>query len=126
MNDDIKQYELLKMGRELSEHLDRQTDPRGNDALLAARRRALRSITEREDRIRPHTGWLPAAAVASIAAISVAFVIHFQNDAAPEEHDALLASNFIESEGPWQENPEMLQDMDFTLWLDMTDSEDAG
>jgi hypothetical protein len=32
----------------------------------------------------------------------------------------------MEDEAPWHENLDMLQNMDFTLWLDMADPEDAG
>lgn len=123
MSDDTEHRELLALGHALEERLSRRTAD--DAALLAARRRALQSIASNEDRARPRAdNWFPAAAVASIAALSVALV--FQFNLKPQNGGPIPSEHVVEADGPWQENPDMLQNMDFTLWLDMAEPEDAG
>ena len=130
MNDEQKEKQLLELGRELSERLLSQSDQRDDEALLRARRRALRASTPSSRATVRHGGWLPAAVVTGAAAFAVIMMLRIW-DGSPEqytsdEHSPFLATNFTADEAPWDENIDMLRDMDFSLWLDMAGLEDAG
>ena len=136
MNDEQKEKQLLELGRELSERLLSQSDQRDDEALLRAlssvRRRssALRASTPSSRATVRHGGWLPAAVVTGAAAFAVIMMLRIWDGSpeqyAPDEHSPFLATNFTADEGPWDENIDMLRDMDFSLWLDMAGLEDAG
>jgi hypothetical protein len=130
MNDEPEDRKLLELGRELSEHLLCRSDRRDSEALFQARQRALLAIASRERAPSRRGGWLAATAVAGVAALSVVMILRLWDGASPQgrpdEHAAFLAKNLMEDEAPWHENLDMLQNMDFTLWLDMADPEDAG
>jgi hypothetical protein len=130
MNDEPEEKELLELGRELSEHLLRRTEERDREALFQARQRALLTTVSRERAPSRRGGWLAATAAAGVAALGIVMVAHVWDGVSPPGHpdgrEAFLAKNLMEDEAPWHENLDMLQNMDFTLWLDMADPEDAG
>ena len=131
MNDTPEEKKLLKLGRDVSEQLLRQTARHDREALFQARRRALLTIKAHEHSTMKSGGWLPAAVVAGIAALSILMVSqrwdkHPLQDASQEQHSAFLAKNLMDDDAPWNEDLDMLQNMDFSLWLDMAGPEDAG
>ena len=129
MNEGSEDKKLLAFGRELSEHLLRQPDQRDSEALLQARRRALQTIRPRAYGVMRHNYWLPAAAMTGMAAaFAMVIILQWHGPSAPisEEHDAALTNQLAEANGPWNENLDMLQNMDFSLWLDMAEPQDAG
>ena len=130
MNDTPEEKKLLKLGRDVSEQLLRQTARHDREALFQARRRALLTIKAYEHSAVKSGGWLPAAVVAGIAAFSIVMISqrwdkHPLQDAS-QEHSTFLAKNLMDDDAPWNEDLDMLQNMDFSLWLDMTEPEDAG
>ena len=125
-----EEKKLLELGRDLSEHLLRQTAHQDREALFQARRRALLTIKPHQRYTKKSGGWLPAAVVAGIAAFSIVMISqrwdkHPLQDAS-QEHSTFLAKNLMDDDAPWNEDLDMLQNMDFSLWLDMTEPEDAG
>lgn len=130
MSEIPEERKLLELGRELSERLLRQSDPRDSEALFQARRRALQAITPPARATAKRGGWLPAAVITSITAFAIAMILHWWDDSPLQndtgEHSDFLAKNFTADEAPWNENLDMLQNMDFSLWLDMADPQDAG
>lgn len=129
MNEGSEDKKLLALGRELSEHLLRQSDQRDNEALLQARRRALQTIKPRPRGVTRHNYWLPATVMTgTAAAFAMVIILQWHGTSAPvsKEHDASLTNQLAETTGPWNENLDMLQSMDFTLWLDMAEPQDAG
>ena len=131
MSDTPEEKKLLDLGRDVSEQLLRQTDHHDREALFQARRRALLTIKAHEHSTMKSGGWLPAAVVAGIAALSILMVSqrwdkHPLQDATQEQHSAFLAKNLMDDDAPWNEDLDMLQNMDFSLWLDMAGPEDAG
>jgi hypothetical protein len=130
MNDEPEEKKLLEMGRDLSKHLLRQTAQQDQEALLQARRRALLAIKTHERSTARSGGWLPAAVVTGIAALSIVMISQRWDkhplQEAQQEHSTYLAKNVMDADAPWNEDLDMLQNMDFSLWLDMAGSEDAG
>ena len=61
MSDKPEEKQLLELGRDLSEHLLRQTARQDREALFQARRRALLTIKAHERYTKRSGGWLPAA-----------------------------------------------------------------
>jgi len=130
MSDDRDEKKLLELGRDLSEHLLRQTAQQDREALLQARRRTVLTIKTHERSALKSGGWLPAAVVTGIAALSIVMISqrwdrHTLQDAS-QEPGAFLAKNLMDDDAPWNEDPDMLQNMDFSLWLDIAGPEDAG
>ena len=125
-----EEKKLLELGRDLSEHLLRQTAHQDREALFQARRQALLTIKPHQRYTKKSGGWLPAAVVTGIAALAVVMISQRWDESplqdASQEHSAFLANNFMDNDAPWNEDPDMLQNMDFSLWLDMAGPEDAG
>ena len=76
-------------------------------------------------------GWLTATAVAGVAVLGIMIIPRMWDGTSsqhqPDQNNDFLSKNFMEDEAPWHENLDMLQNMDFTLWLDMAEpEEDAG
>jgi hypothetical protein len=130
MNNEHSDENLLGLGRELSQHLLRHSDPRDEEALYQARRRAFAAGALPHRNVKRNGAWLAAVAATGLAAFTIVMVSHLWDGTSerniPGEHDAFLAKSFTEDEAPWRENLDMLQNMDFSLWLDMADPEDAG
>ena len=130
MSDDRDEKKLLELGRDLSAHLLRQTAQQDREALFQARRRAVLTIKTHERSALKSGGWLPAAVVTGIAALSIVMISQRWDrhplQEAQQEHSAFLAKNLMDADAPWTEDPDMLQNMDFSLWLDMAGPEDAG
>ena len=127
---DAEEMKLLELGRELSEHLQRRSDPHTGAALVQARQRALQQIAARAQAAPGHGRWFPAAAAAGVAALGIALFLQLWNGGElqpdADEHGTFMMKTFTAEEAPWDENPEMLENMEFTLWLDMAGPEDAG
>ena len=130
MNNENSDEKLLSLGRELSQHLLRHSGPRDEEALYQARRRALAPNASTHRSVRRNSAWLAGIAATGIAAFTIVMVSHLWDGISGgnirNEHDTFLAKNFTEDEAPWRENLDMLQNMDFSLWLDMADPDDAG
>ena len=95
--------------RQLDRHADRV------DELTSARLRAMRK-TALEQKPRSVFKWLPATAVATVAAAVVAVVLWYQNPADPsvfrEDWEALASS----------EELELIEELEFYDWLETTHS----
>ena len=130
MSNDSEEKKLLELGRDLSEQLLRQVDHQDREALLQARRQALQGAAPATRKSAQGRNWLPAAVVAGIAFLSIVLISQLWNGNplhnGYDERGAFLANNIMEDDAPWNENLDMLQNMDFTLWLDMAGPENAG
>jgi hypothetical protein len=124
---EAEEKKLLELGRELSERLLRQPERHTSEALFQARQRALQKITPRT----PAGGkWFPAAVAMGIATLGIVMLLRLWNGSElqtnADDHGAFMVKTLTAEDAPWDENPEMLENMDFTLWLDMAGPEDAG
>lgn len=126
---EAEEKKLLELGRALSERLLQQPERRTSDALFQARQRALQKITVRT-RHTPAGKWFPAAVAVSLATFGIVMLLRLWNGSElqpdADDHGAFMVKTLAAEDAPWEENPEMLENMEFTLWLDMAGPEDAG
>jgi hypothetical protein len=125
-----EEQKLLALGRELSERLQDGSDPRAGEALFRARQRALQQFAAATRRAPDYGRWLPTAVAAGVATLGIVLVLQLWNGAElrpdAEDRGAFVMQTFAADEAPWDEDPDMLENMDFTLWLDMAGPEDEG
>lgn len=131
MSNETENDKLLRLGQDLSAQLYSWTAEQDGDALLQARRQALRSLAQVDQTPVRRRGWMPAAVVVGMTALLIVMVTPlWYKDASMNQQGeiqvALQTNNLLDSDAPWHEDLDMLQDIDFTLWLDMTGLEDAS
>jgi hypothetical protein len=127
---EAEEKKLLELGRELSERLLRQPERHTSEALSQARQRALQKITARTQRAPDSGKWLPAAVAMGVATLGIVMLLRLWNGSElptnADDHGAFMVKTLTTEDAPWDENPGMLENMEFTLWLDMAGPEDAG
>ena len=127
---EAEEKKLLELGRELSESLLRRPELHSSEALFQARQRALQKIGPGTQRAPAGGKWFPAAVAVSLATFGIVMLLRLWNGSElqpdSDDHGAFMVKTLAAEDAPWEEDPEMLENMEFTLWLDMAGPEDAG
>lgn len=116
---------LEELGRDLYRGVLRDDDPATQDALYQARRRALAAIPNGHQRSRWRTpAWISAGAVtASLMAIALVWYLQPPNHVQPTPAAIPAMAN---DTAAWKEDPALLDNLDFAVWLDVAEPGDAG
>ena len=126
---DKDEARLLELGRELSRRMEANTDRQTEETLFEARQHALREAAPRSRHaVENGGGWLSVAAGTAVFGI-VAIMLLWNGSELPSninKHNTQLTTALANQGNPWDEDPAMLKDMDFALWLDMTGPDDAS
>jgi hypothetical protein len=109
--------DLQRRARESYDEAVKQLDSETILRLEKARRTAIDELSTRSKWLRPAVGhWVPAAAAAGIGSLAIGWLIlaHQGNSAEVFSNDALADDIEIMLAG---ENLDLLEDLDFYLWL---------
>jgi len=117
---------LVELGRALYRERLRDDDPVTQDALYHARRRALAAMPSRQAKRRwKESAWISAGALTA-ALMAVALVWHLQTPNQGQQPAPEAIPAIANDAAAWKEDPAMLDNLDFAVWLDVTEPGDAG